>query len=259
MTEPAAWALHTDLDLDTCNLQLAALEDAGLLGLVEEGGSTTAYFASRVEGLPLQGTWRAVPNEDHLARWRASITPVRVGPFVVTPPWIAAPEDALALVIEPGQAFGTGHHETTLSCLAALAELDLTAARVVDVGTGTGVLAIAAARRGAAEVIAVDTDPLAITVARENIAANGARVRLVHGSADAVEGRADVVLANLDTATHTALAPALAALLTPGGVLVASGVARERRSEAWAVFTATGLAVDAVDGEEWTRFICRRP
>ncbi len=258
-TPPAAWAYRTEVGLDGCNVHLAALEAAGLLGIVEEDGRATAYFPARVADLPLPGRWEAVPDVDHLAAWRASIEPVVVGPFAITPPWREAPEAEEVLVIEPAQAFGTGHHETTVGCLAALARLDLAGARVDDVGTGTGVLAIAAARRGAAEVRAVDVDPIAVATARANAATNGVAVAVAEGSVAALGGSpADVVVANLDTATLSALAADLAGRLAPGGVLVASGVSVERSDEAVAALEAAGLDVETTPGEAWVVLTARR-
>lgn len=254
----STWALDTDLDLDAVNLHLPALEEAGLLGIVEEDGTATAYFPERVGDLPLAGLWREVPDVDWHAAWRERLEPVRVGPLVITPPWKAAAGDHV-VVIEPGQAFGTGHHETTTGCLAALCELPLAGRRVLDVGTGSGVLAIAAARLGAAEVIAVDTDPVAVAAATANARANGVAVAVRQGSVAAASGeRFDAVTANLDTATLVTLAPQLVAALAPGGTLVASGVSIERHSEAVAALAAAGVTALARPGREWVVLSARR-
>src|SRR5690606_11673606 len=115
--------------------------------------------------LPLEGTLEEVPDQDWNAAWKAGIEPVVVGRVAVVPPRLEPPAGAeVVVVIDPGMAFGTGHHETTTGCLAALQELDLAGTRVVDVGTGTGILAIAAALLGATQVEAVDDDPEATAV-----------------------------------------------------------------------------------------------
>ncbi|HEY8340176.1 MAG TPA: 50S ribosomal protein L11 methyltransferase, partial [Egibacteraceae bacterium] len=109
---PPAWALHTDVDSDTVNLHLARLEALGLLGLAEVDGRTTVYVSRRDDSLPLRGRWEPVPDRDWNAEWRRSIQPVTVGAVTIVPPWLATGA-AEELVIEPAQAFGTGHHETT--------------------------------------------------------------------------------------------------------------------------------------------------
>lgn len=243
------WVLHTDLTLDELNLHVAALEAAGLLGAVEQDGRTSAYFPTGPLALPVGGCWEPVADQDWSETWKAGLEPVRVGDLVVAPPWRAS-GDVGEIVIEPAQAFGTGHHETTAGCLAALQQLALDGARVLDVGCGSGVLAIAAARLGAA-VVAVDTDPLAVAATRHNATANHVALDVRAGSVGDVAGAFDVVVANLDTATLTALVGALTACLRPGGTLVASGVSRERTDEAVTALAAVGLDPEVRVGSEW--------
>lgn len=250
------WALRTGVGMEAVNLHLAALEQAGLLGLAEEDGAATAYFPARVDGLPVDGDWEAVPERDWLAVWKEGLEPVTVGALTVTPPWIDAGPDAV--VIDPGQAFGTGHHETTTGCLAALQELHLAGRSVLDVGTGSGILAIAAARLGAGRVVGVDTDPLAVAAARANAAVNDVDVDVREGSADAAAPeRFDVVVANLDTDTLSRLATALADRLAPGGSLIASGVSLARQTEAATALTRAGLRPLTRPGREWVVLLAR--
>jgi len=251
------WALHTRADLEQVNVHLAALQATGLLGIVEAGGCATVYLPRRVEGLPFDGRWEAIPERDWDAVWRAGIQPVTAGSVTVTPPWIDAGPDAI--VIEPGQAFGTGHHETTLGCLSALQSIPLEGRTVLDVGTGSGVLAICASRRGAARVVGVDTDPLAVEAATANARRNRATVDVRLGSVDAAPPeRFDVVVANLDTSTLGALAASLAGALTEAGTLVASGVSLERLEEARGALEAAGLVIDARPGREWAVLFARQ-
>lgn len=252
------WALHTDLDLESCNRHLAVLEAAGLLGMVEEDGATTLHFPQRVAGLPLAGRWEAVPERDWNAEWRASIAPVVIGRVAVHPPWLPAPAVEVALAIEPAQAFGTGHHETTACCLAVLQELALAGRRVLDVGTGTGVLALAALRLGADAAVAVDTDPVAVATARSNAVANGLALDVRTGSVDAAGQRPfDVVVANLDTATLSRLAGELSEALADHGVLVVSGVSIDRLDEASAALAEVGLEARSRAGVEWAVLTAR--
>lgn len=252
------WALHTGADLEQVNVHLAALRDAGLLGIVEEGGHATVYLADRVDGLPIDGSWEAIPERDWLAVWKASVQPVTAGAVTITPPWIDAGPGAI--VIEPGQAFGTGHHETTLGCLTALQELSLEGSAVLDVGTGSGILAICAARRGARRVVAVDIDPLAVEATAENARQNHAVLDVRLGSLEVAQPeRFGVILANLDTSTLAELAAGLAQALADTGTLVASGVSLERLDQARAALEGAGLVVEARPGREWAVLVARRP
>ena len=155
-------------------------------------------------------------------RWREFHRPVRVGQLWIGPPWECAPAASLAVVIDPGRAFGTGAHATTRLCLELL--LDLPRGSVLDVGCGSGVLAIAAARLGFAPVTAVDNDGIAVETARVNSVANGVAIDLRSLDALAVTPpAADLVVANLTLASVEALAPRLEA-----DQLIASGyLARE--------------------------------
>lgn len=248
------WVLRTTLGTDELNLHLAALEAAGLLGIEEQGGRASAYFPERA-ALDVPGEWAPVADQDWNAEARRYLTPVVVGDIVVTPPWSDEPSDTtVRVIIDPAQAFGTGHHETTTGCLAALQELDLSGRSVLDVGTGSGVLAIAAAKLGAGPVVAVDNDPLATEATVLNAAANQVDIEVVLGTAADITGVFDVVIANLDTATITAVAGDLAARMAPGGTLIASGVSVPRLDEGVAVLEAAGFAVRPRPGGEWVLF-----
>jgi ribosomal protein L11 methyltransferase len=137
-------------------------------------------------------------------RWREFHRPVRAGPFWIGPPWEAPPPDAIAVVIDPGRAFGTGAHPTTRLCVELVAEV--AAAQLLDIGCGSGVISIAAALRGFPHVIAVDVDPAAIDASERNAAANGVvlDVRLLDAVTQPLPA-ADVVVANVSLEVVNAL------------------------------------------------------
>lgn len=223
----------------------ALLWAAGAEGVWVRPDDVVGYFASADAPVPDGGRWEDVEEVDWAANWMAGIEPVSGGPFDVVPTWLADdhPErpGRVRIVLDPGRAFGSGHHDTTLGCLEALADLDLAGRSVLDVGTGTGVLAIAAARRGAGRVVGVDVDADAIEVAAANAAANGVDLDLAVGSVDAVPGPFDVVVANVLTNTIIALAEPLVAAVAPGSHLVTSGIGIERAPKVVDALTAAGL------------------
>jgi ribosomal protein L11 methyltransferase len=193
-----------------------------------------------------------VPDEDWAARSQRDLRAVRVGRILVAPPWdrpeSSTEEDAsMTIVIQPSTGFGTGHHETTRLCLELLQETGCGGMRVIDVGTGSGILALAAAALGAREVDAIDIDPDAIRSARENVSLNAglaagdtaARVRVAIGDGREPREPADLVLANLTGGLLMAAAERLVSLARPGGRLLLSGF---QTHEADAVVGAFGGA-----------------
>ena len=173
----------------------------------------------------------ALANEDWAEAWRAHFRPLPVGKrLLIAPPWDRPPANGrVVIAIEPGRAFGTGQHPSTLGCLERLESLIARTAprRLIDLGTGSGVLAIAAARLGVGQVLAVDDDPDAVASAMANAARNRVcdRVRCVLGDAGALaDSAAPLVVANLLTTAHLRLAPRYARYVAPGGALVLGGV-----------------------------------
>jgi ribosomal protein L11 methyltransferase len=259
--DPAPLQRYTvPVDRDRREVVTAELWAAGATGVWEQPTHLIAWFPDReVDGLPPGGAFTDEPDRDWQAEWKATIRPVRAGRFAIVPTWLAdahEPEaDEVTLVLDPGRAFGSGHHATTTLCLELLDELaldgrdtgDLSGLRVADVGCGSGVLAIAAAR-GGATVVGTDLDPDAVAVTAENAGRNGVAVRAEVGStaeaARALGGPADVVLANLVTDTVAELADELVGLLRPGGTLIASGIATDREDVASVPLGRAGLTVD---------------
>jgi ribosomal protein L11 methyltransferase len=160
--------------------------------------------------------------------WRRHAQPVRVGSLVVTPAWrqVVVGRSDLVVSIDPGGCFGSGSHPTTRLMLAGLQRRMAPGATVFDVGTGSGILAVAAARLGAGMVVAVDTDPEAVSATRRNAESNQVAERIHVSSEDvtAVAGTFDVVVANLTAAVLAGLADTLIAAVAPGGLLLLSGL-----------------------------------
>lgn len=198
---------------------------------------------------------KRIADEDWLEAWKASFTPMRIGPFLVRPRWATdTPAAETTLVLDPGMAFGTGLHPTTRQCLEAVGERVLEGRSVLDVGTGSGILAIAAAKRGARPVVAVDTDPLSVRAATENAARNDVRVDVRLGSAGDAEGRFELVLANLVADVLIAVSADLRARVATGGTLIAAGIVATREQEVTRAFGAVGLNVIGRDQQgDWIR------
>jgi ribosomal protein L11 methyltransferase len=203
---------------------------------------------------------RVVHESDWANAWKAHFPVLRVGRrLVIRPTWRrhhAQPDDVV-LALDPGMAFGTGLHPTTRLCLAGIErwadEGVLADARALDVGCGSGILAIAAARLGAVSVLGVDTDPIAIEATEANVRRNRLvrRVRGRQGSVPTAAGPFDVVLANLIASLLVRLADGLAAELRSGGRILASGIFVDREGEVRQAFGAAGLSVvgEAREGE----------
>jgi ribosomal protein L11 methyltransferase len=204
-------------------------------------------------------------DTDWSAAWREHFRPIAVGrSLVVAPPWEApVPDGRLVLLIEPGRAFGTGHHGTTAGCLALLESLVAAGppARALDLGTGSGILAIAAARLGVGHVLGCDPDPDAVAAAEANAARNrvGERVRTVLADAETLAAEpAPLVLANLLQTAHRALARRYADLVAPGGALVLGGLLDGEGDGVAEILAAHGFRREAalsLDG--WTSLALR--
>ncbi len=193
-----------------------------------------------------------VPDEDWARRSQAALRAVDVGGLVVAPPWDARHSKPV-IVIDPSTGFGTGHHATTRLCLRLMQRLDLRGARVIDVGTGSGVLALAAWKLGASDIVAVDNDPDALENARANFARNGAgaAIDVVPESLERLQlERADAVTANLTAAVLVRHAAVLESLLRERGVLVISGFGPDDGPDLRRAFRRQ--VTDALHEEEWT-------
>ncbi|WP_224242228.1 50S ribosomal protein L11 methyltransferase [Hyalangium gracile] len=197
------------------------------------------------------------PQQDWSNEWKALIKSVQVGGLWVGPPWEAdaAPKDKVRIVIEPKMAFGTGDHPTTSLCLAAIDAYMAShpGASVLDVGTGTGVLAIAARKLGAGRVVGTDNDPMSVELAHENASVNGTpELELSGKELTQVQGTFDLVVANILANTLIALAPLIAPKVKER--LVLAGVLAHQKAEVEAAYRAQGLIPEAGAAQgEWVR------
>ena len=227
--------------------------------------------ALRAQNLPfdlgkLELHTHAVDQEDWAESWKKDFQPIRLGEhMVVKPSWCDyAPHPGDHIIeLDPGMAFGTGTHETTGMCVRLVERHVRPGQKVIDIGTGTGILAIAAAHMGARDVLAIDLDPVAVRVAEENVRANGfARViRTRQGDLlDHVDEAADVVIANIIADVIIQLAAPVLAHILPGGLFICSGIARERKAEVVSALEAAGYqSLEILDDGEWTAIAARRP
>jgi ribosomal protein L11 methyltransferase len=199
-----------------------------------------------------------VPDEDWVTKSQASLRAVTIGSTIVAPPW-DVPDAPLVIVIRPSMGFGTGHHATTRLCLAALQHIDVQGRRVMDVGTGSGLLAIAASLFGAAYVEGIDEDADALRAAHDNVLLNpGANVTLRHADVRRAAAESfDVVVANLTGALLCDAAPQILQLTTPGGHVILSGFLRGEEADvlgAYSTFSVTARTEE----EEWLCVTLRR-
>lgn len=195
---------------------------------------------------------RGVEDTAWLDAWKTHAGPIRIGRLTIQPSWLPGRRARGRTVVrlDPGMAFGSGEHPSTQLCLAAVERHARRGARVIDVGTGSGILAIAAARLGAGRVLAVDNDPIAVAVARANVRANhvAGRVRVRRGSGLArVRLRADLIVANLTADLLPAIVRDATRCLAPGGRFVGAGFGTSRVAEVQRALAEAGLRATRVD------------
>jgi ribosomal protein L11 methyltransferase len=220
--------------------------------------------------LPLPApTYTPITDQDWSEAWKQNFQPIRIGNrLIIVPAWLnppLAPED-VPIRLDPGMAFGTGTHPTTQLCLSAVERHLQPGQSVIDLGTGSGILAIAAAKLGASRVLAYDIDAEAVRVAQENVAANEVAEGVQAAKGSLVElraagARAPFVLANiLATVIVRLFEEGLADLVEPGGLIVLSGILDSQAYEVRAALQMHGLELAAQEHiEDWVAIIARRP
>lgn len=262
---------------------LRKLAQLGSLGSLDQVHSITAYFPEAVALSPILSELQVIsllvnsagldipvriehsllPDTDWNESWKKGFTSIVVGErFSILPPWERPSGNRIPLIIDPGMAFGTGHHETTRSCLVMMERyIDaVKKGRFLDLGTGTGLLAMAALALGFRLVVAIDTDPLAIEASLRNIALNRAeRIELLEGSIDQCKGEFDMIAANLISVTLVQLAGDIVSRLVPAGIVIMSGILKGQDDEVVAAAKNNGLdCIERLFDGKWVTLACKR-
>jgi ribosomal protein L11 methyltransferase len=259
---------------------ISKLMDEGCLGVIDQDNSFIAYFPATVDLKTIENelslvetllgtsgtgpgpifTSRLIPDQDWNASWKEGFKPLDVGTlFTILPPWEEKREGRINLVIDPAMAFGTGHHETTRSCLVLMEKYSGKAGkdRFLDLGTGSGILAIAAAHLGFRTVLGIDNDPVAVENAVMNVGLNGVKsVEIREGGIEGLEEAFDFIAANLISGVLMTLAPELAAKLRPGGIAVLSGILFSQADEVVEAMSKAGLKlIERHRDGKWTSLV----
>jgi ribosomal protein L11 methyltransferase len=283
-----SYALTVDVPQQEADDCAALLLDHGALGAEVHDGSfspmpsaprplpgraaVVAFFANSEEAraagaaLGLVGSVAEIPDRDWSASWKEGLAPSVVGRVFVRPSWIGAepPPGTVEVVLDPGMAFGTGTHATTQLCLEGIGDLlvETPGSDVLDVGTGSGLLAIAARKLGARRVVGTEEDVVALRVAEENAERNGVELELRLEPPESVPGRFPIIVANILANTLVALAPGIATRLAPGGTLLLSGILAVQEDGVRAAYEEQGLArAEARERSkgEWRLVALRKP
>ena len=222
-------------------------------------------FRERLDaaGIPYELTTAGVEQEDWQNAWKKYYHAMDIGKrLAIVPGWEEYETDRTVITMDPGMAFGTGTHETTSLCLEVLDERVRGGERVLDIGTGSGILAIAALRLGAACAEGVDIDPMCVRTAGENAQRNGVQDRftvLVGDLSDKASGVYNIITANIVAAAILSLAPHVPALMAPGAVFVASGIIDTRKEEVLAGLRGAGLdPFEVREKRGWVCSVCRK-
>lgn len=212
--------------------------------------------------IPYTLSTEGVEQEDWETGWKAYYHALTIGNrLAIVPSWEEFDTDRVVIRLDPGMAFGTGTHETTALCLSVLDELVQGGERMLDIGTGSGILAIAALKLGADTAEGVDIDPMCVRTAGENAQLNGVddRLKVLIGDlSDKATGTYNIITANIVANAILSLAPHVPALMAPGATFIASGIIDIRRDEVVQGLTAAGLTVTEVKEQNgWVAILCK--
>ncbi len=262
------------------DMLIRRLTQNGCLGVIEDKNSLIAYFPATndigiitreliMQKALLEKTndkhqltfdYNLIPDQDWNESWKKGFRPLDVGEhFTILPPWEDKRSGRINLIIDPGMAFGTGHHETTRSCLVLMEKYDgkIAKGNFLDLGTGTGLLAIAASKLGYDQVVAIDTDPLAIEAARKNIKLNQViNIELLEGNIIEAPGTFDCIVANIISGVLVLLAREISSRLKPSGIAILSGILAEQADEVTKAYEQTGLKfIEDFHDDKWVSLV----
>jgi len=230
----------------------------------ENPAEVLPLFEERLKnsGIDYKLNTTGVEQEDWQNAWKKYYHAMDIGKrLAIVPGWEEHDTDRIKIIMDPGMAFGTGTHETTSLCLETLDSLVKGGERVLDIGTGSGILAIAALKLGAGSAEGVDIDPMCVRTAGENARLNGVDGKLkvlVGDLSDKATGKYDIITANIVANAILHLAPCVPALLAEGGTFIASGIIDAREEEVCAGLAAAGLKVAEVRRQGgWVAILCK--
>ena len=260
------------------------MSEMGCLGVSETGKRISAYFKDTYDIIQLRDSLESfrkvleqagrdpgfsfdylyLSERDWNEPWKKRFIPMDVGEQLsILPPWEKSGKNRIPLIIDPGMAFGTGHHETTKSCLQLIERFSKTSPkdRFLDVGTGTGILAIAASRLGFKVVVGVDIDPLATDAAKRNAELNSLpNVEVLEGTIAGVQGAFDMIAANLMSEVLVSIATEIAARLNYTGIAILSGMLKGQEDDVLHAMKRSGLnTIETLVDGRWVSIVLTLP
>lgn len=264
--EQQAWEIaHVDLiEQDLLDQPRDIVKVHMYLAPDENPAEILPLFKERLEasGVEYKLETSGIEQEDWQNAWKKYYHAMDIGQrLAIVPGWETYDTDRIVITMDPGMAFGTGTHETTSLCLETLDSMVKGGERVLDIGTGSGILAIAALKLGAAEAEGVDIDPMCVRTAGENAERNGVAehfIVLVGDLSDKASGKYNIITANIVAAAILSLAPHVPVLMAPGARFIASGIIDTRKDEVLAGLRAAGLEpVEIKEKRGWVCVICK--
>ena len=265
--EQQAWEIaHVDLiEQDLLDQPRDVVKVHMYLAPDENLAEVLPLFRERLDASGIEYTLSTigVEQEDWQNAWKKYYHAMDIGQrLAIVPGWEEYQTDRTVITMDPGMAFGTGTHETTSLCLEVLDACIKGGERMLDIGTGSGILAIAALKLGAAEAEGVDIDPMCVRTAGENAQRNGVQDRfkvLVGDLSDKASGVYNIITANIVASAILSLAPHVPALMAPGAVFIASGIIDTRKEEVLAGLRAAGLdPFEVHEKRGWVCIVCRK-